>query len=40
MSGVLLIGVGFLLMTNQMAWFNTHFTFLTDLVVAAEEMLQ
>lgn len=39
-SGVLLIGVGVMLMTNQLAWFNTHFTFLTDLVVAAEEMLQ
>lgn len=39
-SGVLLIGVGVMLMTNQLAWFNTHFTFLTDVVVAAEEMLQ
>jgi len=39
-SGVLLIGVGILLLTNQLAWFNTHFTFLTDIVVAAEEMLQ
>jgi len=39
-SGVMLIGVGLMLMTNQLAWFNTHFTFLTDLVVAAEEMLQ
>ena len=39
-SGVMLIGVGILLMTNQLSWFNTHFTFLTDIVVAAEEMLQ
>jgi len=39
-SGAMLIGVGVLLVSNQLAWFNTHFTFLTDLVVAAEEMLQ
>lgn len=39
-SGVMLIGVGLMLVTNQLAWFNTHFTFLTDIVVAAEEMLQ
>jgi cytochrome c-type biogenesis protein len=39
-SGGMLIGVGVLLMSNQLAWFNSHFTFLTDLVVAAEEMLQ
>jgi cytochrome c-type biogenesis protein len=39
-SGVMLIGVGLMLMTNQLAWFNTHFTFLTDIVVNAEEMLQ
>ncbi len=39
-SGVLLIGVGVLLATNQLGWFNAHFTFLSDIVVAAEEMLQ
>jgi cytochrome c-type biogenesis protein len=39
-AGVMLLGVGVLLMTNQLGWFNAHFTFLTDLVVAAEEMLQ
>jgi cytochrome c-type biogenesis protein len=39
-SGALLIGVGILLTTNQLGWFNAHFTFLTDIVVAAEEMLQ
>ena len=39
-SGVMLMGVGVLLTTNQLSWFNTHFTFLTDWVVAAEEMLQ
>jgi len=39
-SGVMLVGVGILLTTNQLGWFNTHFTFLTDIVVAAEEMLQ
>ncbi len=39
-SGVMLIGVGVLLLTNQLSWFNTHFTFLSDFVVTAEEMLQ
>jgi cytochrome c-type biogenesis protein len=39
-SGLMLIGVGLLLSTNQLGWFNAHFTFLSDLVVAAEEMLQ
>ncbi len=39
-SGVILIGVGVLLATNQLGWFNAHFTFLSDIVVAAEEMLQ
>ena len=39
-SGVMLIGVGVLLATNQLGWFNAHFTFLADLVYAAEQMLQ
>jgi len=39
-SGVMLICVGILLTTNQLGWFNAHFTFLTDIVVAAEELLQ
>lgn len=39
-SGIMLIGVGILLATNQLGWFNANFTFLSDLVVAAEEMLQ
>lgn len=39
-SGVLLCGVGLLLVSNQLAWFNTHFTFLADWVMAAEEALQ
>ena len=39
-AGIMLIGVGILLATNQLGWFNTHFTFLSDIVVAAEEMLQ
>lgn len=39
-SGMMLVGVGILLTTNQLGWFNAHFTFLTDIVVAAEEMLQ
>jgi cytochrome c-type biogenesis protein len=39
-SGIMLVAVGVLLATNQLGWFNTHFTFLSDFVVAAEEMLQ
>ena len=39
-AGIMLVGVGILLATNQLGWFNTHFTFLNDIVVAAEEMLQ
>ena len=39
-SGVLLCGVGLLLLTNQLAIFNTYFGFLNDLVYAAEEALQ
>lgn len=39
-SGVLLAGVGLLLISNQLAIFNTYFGFLNDLVYAAEEALQ
>jgi cytochrome c-type biogenesis protein len=39
-SGALLLGVGVLLVTNQLAWFNAQFDFLADFVVAAEEFLQ
>jgi cytochrome c-type biogenesis protein len=39
-SGVLLIGVGLLLLSNQLTLFNRYFGFLNDLVYAAEEMLQ
>jgi cytochrome c-type biogenesis protein len=39
-SGCLLVGVGVLLVTNRLGWFNAHFTFLTDIVVKAEEFLQ
>lgn len=39
-SGILLMGVGFLLVTNQLAWFNSHFAFLAELVVHAEDLLQ
>ena len=39
-SGVLLVGVGVLLASNQLALFNTYFGFLNDIVFAAEEMLQ
>jgi len=39
-SGVLLIGVGLLLVTNQLAIFNTYFGFLNDIVYSVEEALQ
>ena len=39
-SGILLAGVGLLLISNQLAIFNTYFGFLNDLVYAAEEALQ
>ena len=39
-SGVLLVLVGVLLLTNQLAVFNTYFGFLNDFVYAAEEALQ
>ncbi|MHA7836449.1 MAG: cytochrome c biogenesis CcdA family protein [bacterium] len=39
-AGVMLIGVGGLLMTDRLGWFNAHFAFLADLVVAAEDWLQ
>lgn len=39
-SGVLLIGVGVLLVTNQLSWFNSQFAFLGELVVRAEDWLQ
>lgn len=39
-SGLLLVGVGFLLLTNQLAWFNGQFAFLAELVVHAEDWLQ
>lgn len=39
-SGMLLMGVGGLLMSDRLAWFNSHFAFLADLVVIAEDWLQ
>ncbi len=39
-SGILLMGVGFLLFTNQLAWFNGQFAFLGELVERAEDLLQ
>ena len=39
-SGALLIGVGLLLLTNRLAWFNGQFAFLAELVVRAEDWLQ
>lgn len=39
-SGVILVGVGFLLVTDQFTALNRHFTFLNDWINAAEGMLQ
>lgn len=39
-SGILLMGVGFLLFTNRLAWFNGQFAFLGELVMRAEDLLQ
>lgn len=39
-SGILLMAVGFLLVTNQLAWFNGQFAFLGELVMRAEDLLQ
>jgi len=38
-SGLMLVGVGLLLVTNQLAWFNGQFAFLAEFVVWAEENL-
>lgn len=39
-SGLMLVAVGMLLVTNQLAWFNGQFAFLAEFVVWAEEGLQ
>ena len=39
-SGLLLVAVGGLLLTNQLGWFNAQFAFLGDFVIWAEELLQ
>ena len=39
-SGMMLVGVGGLLVSSRLAWFNSHFAFLADFVVAAEDLLQ
>lgn len=39
-AGGLLVGVGVLLVTNQLAWFNSHFVFLGEVVVRLEDWLQ
>jgi cytochrome c-type biogenesis protein len=38
-SGVMLVAVGLLLFTNQLAWFNGQFAFLADFVLWAEDHL-
>ena len=39
-SGLMLVGVGFLLVTDQLSRLNSHFRFLTDVLGAAERALQ
>jgi cytochrome c-type biogenesis protein len=39
-SGIILVGVGVLLVTDQLAWLNTRFQFMTDWISAAERALQ
>ncbi len=39
-SGLMLMGVGFLLLTDQLSRLNSHFRFLTNVVGAAERALQ
>lgn len=39
-SGLVLVGVGFLLLTDRFTMFNRQFSFLNDFVNAAERMLQ
>jgi cytochrome c-type biogenesis protein len=39
-SGLMLVGVGFLLLTDQLSRLNNHFRFLTDALGAAERALQ
>ena len=39
-SGILLVVVGGLLLSNQLAWFNSQFSFLADFVWVLEEKLQ
>jgi len=39
-SGVMLVAVGLLLVTNQLTRFNSQFRFLSDFINAAERVLQ
>ena len=39
-SGVMLMAVGAMLITNRFAWLNSQFRFLTDFLNAAERALQ
>jgi cytochrome c-type biogenesis protein len=39
-SGLMLVGVGFLLVTDQLSRLNSHFRFLTNVLDAAERALQ
>jgi cytochrome c-type biogenesis protein len=39
-SGIILVGVGFLLMTDQLARLNSHFQFMNEWISAAERALQ
>lgn len=39
-SGMVLVGVGFLLVTNQLTWLNSRFGFMNEWISAAERALQ
>ena len=39
-SGMILVGVGVLLLTNKLSWLNSRFSFMNDWVNAAERALQ
>ncbi|MEE2677686.1 MAG: hypothetical protein VX546_03815, partial [Myxococcota bacterium] len=39
-SGVILVGVGLLLVTDRLTWLNTRFAFMNDWITAAERALQ
>ena len=39
-SGIILVGVGVLLVTDRLSWLNTRFQFMAEWISAAEKALQ